>query len=231
MQRLFALVCLPWALIGLSGCGEAHSNPVGGSVGHGQGLQVSPDASVTSATYTISGPNGFARTGTVRVGDSPDVPVVISPPLPIGRGYKLDLSAAASDGVIVCKGSTTFDVADSSATPTLIVHLECTAPSGSANLQTKANICPVLEGLNASPLNLKLGGVSSLSMAAHDSDNGPALLAYSWAVNGVRLPRQTAPTLSVACSSLGEVTIAATVSDGDPNPTCAGSSSVKVSCE
>ena len=228
MQKHLAFMCLPSVLISLGGCGEARSNPVGGAFG--QGLQVSPDASVTTATYAISGPNGFARTGIVRVGDSADVPVMVSP-LPVGRGYRLDLSATASDGVIGCTGRTNFDVADSSATLTLIVHLECAVPSGGVDLQTKVNLCPVLDGLSASPLALRLGGVSSLSMAGHDSDNGPARLAYSWSVNGVSLPRQTRPTLSFACSSVGEVTIAATVSDGDPDPTCADSSSVKVSCE
>ncbi len=228
MHRRFALLWLPSLLIGLVGCGEGHAKKVGGSAG--QGLQVSPDASVTLATYTITGPNGFASAGTVPVGDSPDVPIVVSH-LPVGQGYVLDLNATASDGVIVCEGSTTFDVTDINATLTITVHLTCAVPSGDVDLETSLNNCPVLDGLDASPLALYLGGVSSLVVSAHDSDNGPAPLAYSWRVNGVKLPSQTAPTLSFACSSVGQVTIAATVSDGDTNPACADSASVQVSCE
>jgi hypothetical protein len=196
----------------------------------GYGLQVWPNGSVTTATYTISGPNGFASAGTVAVGDSADVPVVVSH-LPVGHGYELDLGALASDGVTVCDGTKTFDVTDSSATLTLLVHLECAVPKGELEIQATFNTCPVLDGLTASPTSLMLGGVSSLEVTAHDSDHGPAALAYSWAVNGVKLPRQIAPALSFACSSLGAVTIAATVSDGDPKPTCVDVSNATVSCE
>ena len=227
MQRHLALVGLSSLVLGLvAACGE--SRPITGGGSSGQGLQVSPTATVSTATYTISGPNGFASAGTVPVGDSPDVPVTLSH-LPVGQGYQLDLSATASDGVIVCTGSTTFDVVDNNATFTLIVHLTCAVPSGNADVQGTVNVCPVLEGLSASPLALRLGGISRLSVAAHDSDNGPATLSYSWAVNGVKLPTQTASTLSFACTSLGSVTIAASVLDGDPS--CSESSSVQVSCE
>jgi hypothetical protein len=226
MHKL-ALLLLP-ALLGVVGCGDERSSSDRSSVR--QGLQVAPDAFVTTATYTITGPNGFASAGTVPVGDSPDVAVVVSH-LPVGQGYVLSLSATASDGVIECRGSTSFGVVDAGATLTIVVHLECAVPSGDVDVQSTLNLCPVLDGLDASPLALRLGGVSSLAVAAHDSDNGPTPLAYSWRVNGVRLPNQTASALSFACSSLGEVTITATVSDGHPDPACAASASAKVSCE
>jgi hypothetical protein len=182
------------------------------------------------ATYAIAGPNGFASAGTVPVGDSADVPVVLSH-LPIGQGYELDLSATASDGVTVCDGNTTFDVADASATFTVVVHLDCAVPSGDVSVEATLNICPVVDGVDALPNSLTLGGVSSLSVAAHDSDHAPGPLAYAWAVNGIKLPRQTASTLGFACSSAGQITITASVSDGDPNPTCADSLGVQVSCQ
>jgi hypothetical protein len=228
MQNNFAIIVLTSLLIGLAGCGEGGSNPGGGSVGWGQGLRVSPDASVTTANYTVSGPSGLARSGTVAVGDSPDVPVVLSP-LPVARGYELELSATASDGVTTCGGSTTFDVTNSTATNTVVVHLECAAKGGNARVRTSTNVCPVLEGLSASPLALSVGGAAKLQVAASDSNNGPAGLVYAWAVNGVRLSRQNASTLSYTCTALGQVTISATVSDGDPK--CTESASVQVSCE
>jgi len=200
----------------------------GGSVG--QGLQVTPDASVSTATYAVSGPNGFASAGIVLVGDSADVPVTLSH-LPVGEGYELDLSGTASDGITVCEGSTIFDVTDSAATLTLVVHLSCAVPSGDVDVQATLNVCPVIDGLDASPMTLVLGGVSSLRVTAHDSDNQPAALSYSWTVNGVRLAHQVGPALSFACSSAGDVTILAGVSDGDPDPACADKSGVKVTCQ
>jgi hypothetical protein len=229
MQQSFALKCLRFCIVGFVGCGEAQpSVAAGGSVE--QGLQLPSGASVSVATYAISGPNDFASAGTVPVGDTADVPVVVSH-LPVGQGYELAVSATASDGLTVCEGSTTFDVTDGAATLSLIAHLECAVPSGELDFQAIVNICPVLDGLSASPSSLNLGGMSRLVVAAHDSDSGPAPIAYSWSLNGVKLPRQSAPTLSFSCSSLGEVTIAALVSDSDPNPSCADSSSIKVTCE
>jgi hypothetical protein len=85
--------------------------------------------------------------------------------------------------------------------------------------------------LDASPMDLALGGVARLTLSAHDTDTGPAPLAYGWTVNGIKLTKQTGTSLGFACSSAGEVTIAATVSDGDPDPACADTSAVKVNCQ
>jgi hypothetical protein len=223
-----AWILLPALLATLGACSEAGGGREGGAFG--QGLQVSPDATLSSASYTIEGPNGFASAGTVEVGSSPDVPVVVSH-LPVGAGYLVSISAVASDGATVCEGNTTFDVSDSSAVFTVIVHLECAIPAGSISVEGVLNLCPVLDSLDASPMDLKLGGVARLTLSAHDSDTGPLPLRYGWSVNGIKLTQQTATLLSFACSSVGQVTIAATVSDGDPNPACADTSAVKVNCQ
>jgi hypothetical protein len=220
------LVCLPFLLLGAVACGQGHSSSPGGELG--EGLVVSPGVTVSTATYTIAGPNGFTSAGTVPVGDSPDVIVIISH-LPVGQGYELRVSGTASDSKTVCDGSATFSVTNSDATLSLVVHLECAVPAGDLNLAATVNLCPAIDDLTAAPLNLTIGGVSHLSMLAHDSDAGPAALAYSWSANGVKLLNQTTTLLNFACSSLGEVTIAAAVSDGDTS--CNDSSSVKVSCE
>ena len=164
------------------------------------------------------------------VGETPEVQVVVSH-LPAGQGYQLQVSALASDGVTECDGTTTFDVVDSSARLTLTVHLECAVPTGDVSVAATVNLCPVVDGLSASPLTVTLGGVSTLQIEAHDSDNRPAPLSYRWRVNGFTLPGQTAPTLSFFCSSPGNLAITGTVSDGDPNPSCASSATATVSCQ
>jgi hypothetical protein len=227
VHRHIAWIALP-TLLALAGCGSIASNQPAGS--QGQGLQVGPGASVDSATYTLVGPNDFASAGTVPVGASADVPVALGH-LPIGQGYELALSAIASDGVTACNGGAVFDVSDSSVNTSLVVHLECAVPTGEANIQASLNICPVLDSLDAGPTELVLGGVALLRAAGHDSDHSPSALQYSWSVNGFKLPNKTTPTLGFACTSPGQVTISASVSDGDPDPACSDSLSAKVTCQ
>ena len=225
MQRPIRRVCILALLLLLAGCAGASPEQPKGTVT--LGLQLSPGTSVSTATYTIDGPNGFASAGSVPIGDSADVSVVVSH-LPIADGYQMDVSATASDGVTVCEGSTAFDVKDSSST--VVVHLVCAVPSGDVNVLGTVNICPVIDGLSASPNSLNAGGIAQVTAEAHDADHGPSPLSYAWTINGAKLPRQIGPALAFTCSSAGDVTIAATVSDGDPNPSCADTLSVKVSC-
>lgn len=221
-----------WLLAALAsvGCGthSSKSDPDGGS--SGLGLVVASGATLSNASYTIEGPDGFLSAGSVAVGETPDVPVTVGH-LPVGVGYQISIDATASDGATVCSGSTVFDVTDSNAVFSVTVHLECAVPSGDAFVQATLNICPVVDGIDASPMDVKLGGASRLTLFAHDSDTGPTPLAYAWAVNGIKLARQTSSSLSFTCTSAGDVTITGSVSDGDPDPTCSDSSSVKVSCQ
>ena len=221
-------ILFPSLLLWLGGCGSAHPDQLRGS--SELGLQVSPNGTISSATYTIAGPNGFASAGMVPVTDTLDVLFALSQ-LPVGQGYELELNAVASDGVTVCEGSSGFDVVDSTATLTLVVQLACAVPSGDLSVTTTLNICPVVDGLDASPLALTRAGVSSLSATAHDSDQGPAPLSYAWAANGFKLAKQTAPTLRFVCTSPGQFSISVGVSDGDPTPSCTDSLAAQVSCQ
>jgi hypothetical protein len=182
---------------------------------------------VASATYTISGPNGFESAGTVPVGDSPDLAVAVNH-LPVGTGYEMDVSATSTDGSTECDGTATFDVADGS-TVTVLVHLVCAAPSGDVNVTATVNVCPVLDSLGASPSEARLGGTIALTSSAHDADDGPAPLSYAWSVNAVQL-KQRQQNLNFVCTTAGTVTLKVTASDGDPNPSCADTLSVDVRC-
>ncbi len=194
----------------------------------GLALQVSPGNNVSSATYTISGPNGYESAGTVAVGDSPDVPVVVQH-LPNGVGYQMEVSGTASDGVTQCQGTASFDVANN-ATSTVLVHLVCGVPSGDLQLNGTINICPMLDGLSANPSAIRVGGTAALTTTAHDADNGPAPLSYQWSANGALL-KTPGPNLTFACSSPGDVTIKVVLSDGDPSPGCADQLSVNLRCD
>lgn len=191
---------------------------------------MAPGVTLANANFTVEGPGGFSSAGTVSVGSSADVSIVLGH-LPVGQGYVASIDTLASDGLTRCSGSTAFDVTDGSAVFTVVVHLDCGVPVGDVSVQATLNVCPVIDSLDASPLDVALGGVSNLTLSAHDSDTGPGPLSYGWAVNGIRLTRQTASSLGFTCTTSGEVTIAGIVSDGDLNPACADTAVAKVSCQ
>src|SRR5690349_20294029 len=161
MRGNFARLGLPFLLLGFADCGHADPSPSSRGGELGQGLEISPGVTVSSATYTITGPNNLTSAGTVAIGDSPDVSVVVT--LPVGQGYEVTVSGTASDGVTVCDGTATFDVTDASTPLTVVVHLECAVPTGDVMFEAPVNICPAIDDLTASPVNLKVGGAASLS--------------------------------------------------------------------
>jgi len=213
----------------LVGCGQAsHGGNSGPNGALDLGLQLAPGTTVSEAVYTISGPNGFFSAGNVAVGESADVPVVLQH-LPLGTGYELDMSAPASDGQTLCQGTSTFDISDGNP-KTVVVHLVCAVPSGEAAVFASLNICPLIDSLGASPMDVRLGGTVALTSAAHDSDSGPSPLGYKWAINGAPLKAQSGPNLKFLCSSAGSFNFTLTVSDGDTTPGCADVLSLTAHC-
>jgi len=209
-------------------CGQASGDGASGARDL-LGLQLTPGVSITNAVYTISGPNGFFSAGSVDVGDSADVSVVIGH-VPVGSGYELDLTATASDGQTICDGSTLFDVAVDKPSTTVSVHLVCAVPTGDVQVNATLNICPQIDELNASPTDVRVGGVVALTGSAHDTDNGPSPLSYKWSINGVPLKQVLPPILNFVCSSLGTFNFALSASDGDITPGCADTQSVTARC-
>ena len=224
VSLLVVLVVGPGAV----GCGQGPSRGADESAAAGgQALVISPGVTVSSATYTIAGPNDFTSAGTVPVGDSPDLSIVLSG-LPIGAGYEIEVASTASDGVTTCEATALFDVTGPSTT--VMVHLVCGVPTGNVQVIGSLNVCPVLDGLDASPAEARIGGRASLVASAHDSDNGPSPIAYKWAINGAPLGNHPQPTLNFTCTSAGTVAIKVSVSDGDPDPTCTDSLAAFVTC-
>lgn len=175
-------------------------------------FEVAPGVVVSTATYQITGPGDFNSAGTVPVGSSASVPVTLSG-IPIAAGYSLTLFATASDGVTTCTGSTPFDVTSSSPI-TVVAVLECGVPEGTVNVVASINVCPVVDTLDVSPAEVRVGGKIALSATARDSDSGPNPLAYRWRAGGSLLA-STQPSLLFTCTSVGAVTLSVSASDGD----------------
>ncbi len=216
-------------LVGMVACGEAPSSGRSGASGAIDfGLQLSPGTTVSEAVYTISGPNEYFSAGSVAVGESADLAVVLDH-LPIGTGYELSATAYASDGLTICQGHSVFDVTSASPS-TVLVHLVCAVPSGEATVTATLNVCPMIDSLGASPTDVRIGGTVALTSAAHDSDLGPSPLSYKWAINGAPLNAPLQSNLNFACSSSGTFNFTLSVSDGDITPGCADNLSVTARC-
>jgi hypothetical protein len=190
-------------------------------------LQVSPGVTLSVANYWVIAPDGKVTAGTVAVGNSANVHVIISG-LPTATGYQLIVSGLASDGITGCSGSATFN----SPTPSIGigVTLACAGPPAPGQLlvTASANICPVIDGVAASPSSVTVGNSMPLQVTAHDPDSAPLALSYAWSANGVSLTSSPAASATFTCAQPGTFNISVAASDGDA--TCVVAQTFVVTC-
>jgi len=233
---LFAAAALVSAAASLVGCSSQDGGAPAGSVSveHagsiGLDLQVGPGFILNSVSYTITGPAGFAKAGSIDVSHSTKISALIGG-LPAGKGFTVTLSATAAGGVGSCSGSASFDIVARKTTP-VTVNVTChEAPrSGSVLINGQLNVCPVIDGVSASPAEVSVGGSITLGVAAHDTDAGPSALSYQWTASGGTLSSNTVASPTFTCTSPGSVKLNVAVSDGDPSAACADSSTLTVEC-
>ncbi|HXU02332.1 MAG TPA: SdiA-regulated domain-containing protein, partial [Polyangia bacterium] len=188
-------------------------------------LQLASGATLSSVSYTISGPNGFARSGTIDASHSTTVSSTIGG-LPAGHGFSITLDGTASDSGH-CAGSASFDIA-ARMTTAVSVHLACheAARTGSVLVNGVLNTCPTADGISALPAEVLVGSSMALSAAAHDSDAGPAAIAYHWTTTGGTLSAPDTQNPSLRCTTAGTFTVSFTATDGD----CTDTASATVTC-
>jgi PKD domain len=219
-----------WCLSFASALGcEGSTDERGGAGGPERGgvaLQISPGVNVTSATYAISGPGGFTTTGTLAVGATANVIVNITG-LPVGSGYTVNVAAVASDGMTTCTGSANFNVTSPPMTAPVAVHLTC-GPGGIAGVTESTDVCPILDGIDASPAGVRVGGSVALTATAHDLDGGPGAITFTWTATGGSLSDASSATPTFTCTAPGTFTLTVAIADG--NPACVDSLSVDVTC-
>jgi len=88
--------------------------------------------------------------------------------IPSGTGYTITLTGTASDGATTCGGSAGFAVT-AGATSSVSLHIGCHQPSqtGSVSVGGTINVCPVIDGLGASPAEVIVGGTLALTASVH----------------------------------------------------------------
>jgi hypothetical protein len=227
---------LALSLVLIVAVGSCAQDPPAGALGGtafvGLSLQVGPTVVITSADYAIVINNiGFTSAGTVPVGNSADLPIPIAG-LAIANGYRIAVVANAADGITICRGTTGFDVRANSRS-TVVVHLVCREPprTGSAQIGGTLNVCPLLDGLSASPDQVIVGGTASLTTTAHDADGTPQPLTYLWSATAGTLSSTTAASPTFTCTQAGIATITVRISDGDADPSCADQLHLTVNCK
>ena len=194
----------------------------------GLDLRLAPGLTLDSVSYTITGPVGFSRTGAIDVSGSTTVSAVIGR-IPFGAGYQLTMRGASPDGSAVCMGTSTFDI-DSPTTKAVPLHLTCELQptTGSILINGTLNVCPRIEGVDASPAEVIFGHSISLAATASDLDKAPSPLSFRWtATSGTFSDAGTTGT-TWTCNKVGRATLTLAASDGDS--ACASSRSVDVVC-
>ena len=192
----------------------------------GLSLQLASGTTLNSLSYTITGPAGFSRAGTLDTSQSTTVSGVIGG-LPVGSGLSIALAGTTTNGGTHCAGAAPFSVA-AHTTTAVSVHLTCNEPArtGSVVVNGVLNVCPTLDGIAASPAEVAVGSALALAAAAHDSDAGPAALAYHWTTTGGSLSSTSVQTPSLTCTTAGSFTVSVTATDGD----CSDTQSATVTC-
>ena len=170
-------------------------------------LQAAPGVTIDSAGYSIMGPAGFAKSGTINLASSTTLSTTIGG-LPGGNGFTISITANAVGDKAMCGGSAMFNVTAGASTP-VPVHVVCHEPprTGSISVKGTINICPAVDGVSANPAQIVVGGSIALSVAAHDSDASPAALAYQWTASAGTLTGATTARPTFTCGAPGQVTI------------------------
>ncbi len=220
-SRCAALLGLMGVSVGLSifGCSSADSPSAPESVENvgavGLALQAG-GITLSSVSYTIVGPNGFAKSGAIDVSASTQISTIIGG-IPAGNGYSITLNAsdAGSTG-ITCAGSASFNVTAGATTSTQ-VHLQCKTPpkTGGVMVNGTINLCPVIDSLSVAPAETTVGHSVDLVASGSDSDKQPSALSYSWTTTGSTLTAATSANASLSCTAVGQFTVTLTLSDGD----------------
>jgi len=232
IRRAPVLAILSFTAFVVGGCSErSPSSADNAGLGSVDIAVMEGGITLTSVSYSISGPNGFSTSGTINVGSSTTVSAIIGG-LPAGNGYTITLSATGTGGTTTCGGSGTFNVT-AGAVAKVAVTLDCHQPpkTGSVAVNGTLNVCPIADGISANPADVAVGFPVALAIAAHDPDNGPAPLAYSWTAASGSFSNPTSATPTFVCTAPGPVTLTATASDGDGTPGCPATLSLVVTCE
>ncbi len=214
------------------GCGGHTSNGTGvqGDVGAIKLSLMGGTVAFTAFDYTITGPGGFSKPGSIDVAASATLAATIGG-LPAGTGFTIAMTGSSIDGATQCSGSASFSVTAHATTPVSLA-LDCHQPAktGSISVIGTLNLCPTITAISANPGEVMGGSSTSITSMATDPDHGPSPLTYHWTATSGSFSDATSANPTYTCTSSGAATLTLTVSDGDPSASCAAVGTVQVTC-
>jgi phospholipase C len=219
--------------VAASSCSGTHAptstntDETGGSIGL---LLAGGTVNISTLSYSITGPGGFTKTGSIDVSSSTKATAVIGG-LPAGAGFIITVTGASTDGSTTCGGSAPFSVT-ASGTTTVMLTLDChqAAKTGSVSVNGTINVCPNITSISANPDEVLTGSSIAVSSSAVDVDSAPAPLSTHWTATTGTFSDATSANPTFTCTVPGVATLTLTVSDGDPTASCAAVGSVQVTC-
>src|SRR5262249_18734431 len=137
-------------------------------------------AEFATVLYQITGNGIVPITGTIDVTNETRPTAFVSG-IPAGSGYLVTMTAASTDGLVHCTGSTNVTVV-ASQTAAAVVVLQCPRGGdrgGFAAITGRLDNCPVITGVSATSLQGVIGGAPiTIGVTAIDADANP--ISYTW---------------------------------------------------
>jgi hypothetical protein len=196
----------------------------------GLAVQVAPGVTLSTVSYTITGPNSFTQSGSINVSDSPTISTLVGG-IPASSGYMASLSGSPVDASVSCAGtSAQFSVfADQTTSVSVTMYCrESPSDAGSALLNGTIANCATINGVSISPTEVFIGG--SIALSATATGPAPALLSYSWNATSGTVGNATSAAATFMCTTAGNPTITLAVSDGSDAAGCVATQSETVTC-
>jgi len=188
-----------------------------GSIGFN--LTAAPGVTLNAVTYTVTGGNGFTKTGAIDTSGAPTVSGTIGG-IPAGKGYTLTLTATSAEGDTTFTGSATFDVTAGATTAvTLRLNGVVKKGNGSVAVNGTINVSPRIDEVTVTPQSVFVGSAIKLFAVGSDADAGPVPLSYYWSTTGGVIDNPIGPSATLTSTTPGTFTIQLTLSDGDATDT------------
>jgi Bacterial Ig domain len=170
--------------------------------------------SFASASYTMSGPASYSKTGMLTASNG--VLSGLIGGVPAGAGYMISLNATTADGSVTCTGSGNFDVIGHTTT-SVNIPMVCreAVNGGGVSVTGTTNVCPVVDGVGATPPSATVSTSVALTLSAHDKDMGPSALTYHWTATAGTFSDANEQEPTFTCpATAGSETLTVTVGDG-----------------
>jgi hypothetical protein len=189
-------------------------------------IRLSPGVEIKKVDYKVTGNGITPITGSVDTTNVATTATVLITGIPAGKGYLVELSSTAADGVTVCGGSATADV-EAGKTTSVTIVLQCRSPrtTGAISVSATFNACPTLTSITAAPLVVDQGGTITVGATASDTDAADTL-SFIWSAPSGAFANPAQANTTYACSTPGIRALTVKVSDTK----CEDTFNVDVTC-